>query len=80
MERRQTNLIFCEVCKVETEHTHLIDAPYGLPGAYMSGTERYECSRCGNDIRYGDRSDLPFLYEPEAKRMHEQGQMEFSQK
>ena len=38
----------CPDCKgVELKHLH--DSPFGLLGAHMTGSERYECS-CGRSI------------------------------
>lgn len=42
--------IKCRKCKKETEHKHMHNSPYGLAGAHMSGTERYECQECGHAI------------------------------
>lgn len=70
MPIKEENLIFCESCKKETEHSHLIDSPYGIEGAYMSGSERYECVQCGTPIFYSDKvkkdvyKHLVFKFEP----------------
>jgi hypothetical protein len=36
----------CSTCEQDTEHMHLHDAPYGLAGATMAGSERYVCTVC----------------------------------
>ena len=53
----------CPKCKKETEHIHIIDTPYGLGGAYMSGTEHYECVECGTDVykTEGEKQGLKFI-------------------
>lgn len=62
-------IIFCQECKQETKHKHVADFAYGIPGAYLSGTERYECLECGNCIFYSDKvnnelyKDLAFRYQ-----------------
>lgn len=37
----------CPKCKKETEHVHIHTCPYGIAGAHIAGTERYECKECG---------------------------------
>jgi len=53
-------LIFCPECNRKTDHVHLHNAPHGLSGGHMEGTERYECSECGRAIHVND---------PEVKKL-----------
>lgn len=38
-------------CRSPTRHVH--SAPYGLPGAHMSGSERHICTSCAKEFRAG---------------------------
>ena len=57
--------IRCKKCEKETEHSHMHDSPYGLPGAHMSNTERYECQECGRGIYAyeGKEQGLEYYYD-----------------
>ena len=57
------NVIFCDKCLLETKHRHMHSAPYGLEGAHMAGSERYECMRCGHEIyaKKGKEKGLKFI-------------------
>lgn len=54
---------YCRRCERATMHRHLHDAPYGLAGAHMVGSERYECKACGNAVyaEEGKKMGLPFV-------------------
>ncbi|OGF63397.1 hypothetical protein A2926_03890 [Candidatus Giovannonibacteria bacterium RIFCSPLOWO2_01_FULL_44_40] len=60
-------LLPCKNCKKEMPFKHIADMAHGISGAYMSGTERYECTECGHAIYSGDnlteKLDLEFRYE-----------------
>ena len=64
------DLIYCEYCKTETPHRHLYNAAYGLSQTYMTGSERFECSKCKNTIHYGDnpKLDSKSVLETEARK------------
>lgn len=65
--------ILCSKCKKVTEHRHLHDSPYGMAGAHMSGTERYECQVCGRGI-YADEGvklGLVFFYDKPYNSLEE---------
>lgn len=53
----------CPKCKKETEHRHCHDSPYGMPGAHMDGSERYECKECGATLYKieGEKQGLKFI-------------------
>jgi len=54
-ERRDESgrvLANCRTCKTETPFMKVIDAPYGMSGAYMDGTERLVCAVCNEDTIY----------------------------
>lgn len=42
--------ITCDTCKEATEHFVVYDAPHGISGAVMAGSERYKCANCGSTI------------------------------
>jgi hypothetical protein len=41
----------CGDCERPTGHISLYDAPYGIAGAKMAGSERIECVSCGETVR-----------------------------
>lgn len=57
--------IYCETCDDYTPHRHLHDTAHGIPETHMAGTERYQCTRCGNSIHAseGKLKGLRFLYD-----------------
>ena len=57
--------IKCVKCNKKTKHKYMHNSPYGIAGAHMSGTERYECQECDNAIfSYdGKKKGLEFFYD-----------------
>lgn len=51
-------MMFCGQCQKETPHRHLIDTPYGLAGAMMSGSERYACVICEHSISVREMQEV----------------------
>lgn len=53
----------CPYCSTETEHTHTHQAPYGLAGAHMSGSEQFCCLRCEKSTFASDpyAEQFPFV-------------------
>jgi hypothetical protein len=54
--------VYCDRCQRETPHRHLCDSPYGLGGAYLARTERYECSLCGHALHREEGERLGLRY------------------
>lgn len=52
-------LAHCRACDKETAFAHLIDSPYGIQGAYFSGSERLVCTVCKHDRIYPGDDRLP---------------------
>lgn len=44
----------CLRCGLKTAHRHMHDTAYGLSDTHMSGSERYECVECGNQVFAGN--------------------------
>ena len=46
------------------EIRHLIDSPYGLKGAYMVDSERFECLTCNHILENSEveERNLKYLY------------------
>jgi hypothetical protein len=40
----------CPHCGYTCAFRHMHDSPYGMEGAHMSGSERFECSQCGHSV------------------------------
>lgn len=59
--------LFCSHCQEETEHKHLYDAAHGIPEAYMAGSERYTCARCGNSLYKEEGAKLGLAYSLESQ-------------
>ena len=58
-------VVTCPKCKKDdADMEYLCDSPYGSPGTYMAGTERYRCE-CGYEIykREGEKIGLKFVFE-----------------
>lgn len=51
----------CPQCERETEFRHVHDSPYGMEGAHMAGSERFECAACGFVVREPDAARFPAL-------------------
>lgn len=47
-------ILRCRDCKTDTPHNHMHDAPYGIEGTHMAGSERFTCEACGHNIFIGD--------------------------
>lgn len=52
-------LAHCRVCEKESPFAQVIDAPYGMAGAYMAGSERLICIVCKEDTLYPGDERLP---------------------
>lgn len=53
----------CVKCNTELKHLH--DCAHGMPEMHISGTERYECVKCG-DVFYKDtgvKIGLEYFYD-----------------
>lgn len=63
MAEKIPRMIFCNICKKETEHSHLHDSAHGIEGTHMAGSERYQCVECGNGIykEEGRKNGLDFF-------------------
>lgn len=51
----------CPQCKQESRFRHTHDSPYGLEGAHMGGSERFECAHCDFVVRPDMAKDFPTL-------------------
>jgi hypothetical protein len=61
-EKRDTDgrvLVHCRQCGKESAFARVIDAPYGMAGAYMDGSERLICIVCKADTLYPGDERLP---------------------
>lgn len=43
-------MISCPKCQQKADFHHVHDAPHGLCGAHMDGSERYICQSCNHAI------------------------------
>ncbi|MEP9389614.1 hypothetical protein [Mesorhizobium sp. KR9-304] len=44
----------CHSCGQKRPFRHMHDTAHGIPGTHMAGSERFECSACGETIHAGD--------------------------
>ena len=52
----------CQTCGQLREFRHLHDRPHGVPGAHMAGSERFECTACGETYTAGDGAPFPLKF------------------
>lgn len=51
----------CPRCRQESRFRHKHDSPYGLEGAHMAGSERFECAFCDFVVWPNMAADFPTL-------------------
>lgn len=59
--------VHCPRCDAQTSHKHLHDAPHGIPGTHMAGTERYQCEVCGHAIFAAEGEQMGLAFELDGK-------------
>jgi len=56
------NTAHCHTCGQLREFRHLHDRPHGIPGTHMAGSERFECTVCGETYTVGDGAPFPLNF------------------